>query len=250
MHKGQATWYASNDLDQGRIFLWNGSGVNEIADDATGVAPMIHDGWVTWSHWDGDDSEIFLWDGSGVIQLTDNAADDSNPQIHSGQVMWSGWDGADAEIFLRDSSGGVIQFANPGYSFDDYEFPNLNDGQIVWSGGAGINEIFLGDSRPYDVRNLHFTSAAELGWNRAMACSPVAYDVIRGDVANLAVSGEEIDLGPVVSIESDSPDLAAADGATPAPGVAWFYIARGTQYGGYGRSSTGASRHPSGGDCR
>ena len=84
----------------------------------------------------------------------------------------------------------------------------------------------------------------------ALHCSPVANDVIRGEVTSLATAGDEIDLGSVICVDSDSPDMGSGDGETPPSGVAWFYLVRSTQYGDYGRSSYGRLRYPSGEDCR
>ena len=100
------------------------------------------------------------------------------------------------------------------------------------------------------MRSVRFTSPTDMRWNPTLACPPVAYDVIRGDVASLATAGDEIDLGSVTCVEADSPDTTSGDGETPPPGVTWFYLVRSTQYGDYGRSSDGRLRYPSGEDCR
>jgi hypothetical protein len=58
------------------------------------------------------------------------------------------------------------------------------------------------------------------------------YDVVRGDVASLAIAGSTVDLGPVTCIEDDSPDNATIgneDAAQPLPGQAFFYLYRGTK---------------------
>jgi Tol biopolymer transport system component len=59
----------------------------------------------------------------------------------------------------------------------------------------------------------------------------VRYDVIRGSVADLAVAGSTVDLGPVTCIEDDSPDnntLGSEDAQQPDPGECFFYLYRGT----------------------
>jgi len=58
------------------------------------------------------------------------------------------------------------------------------------------------------------------------------YDVVRGDVASLAIAGSTVDLGPVTCLEDDSPDNATAgneDAAQPLPGQTFFYLYRGTK---------------------
>ncbi len=88
---------------------------------------------------------------------------------------------------------------------------------------------------------------------------PVRYDVIRGDVANLQPSGPgEIDLGPVVCIEDDSPDndtLGSEDVTQPGPGQVLFYVHRGSRGllagpGSYDLASDGSERVPASGDCQ
>ncbi|MCH7780464.1 MAG: PD40 domain-containing protein, partial [Acidobacteria bacterium] len=89
--------------------------------------------------------------------------------------------------------------------------------------------------------------------------APLRYDVIRGDVANLQPSGPgEIDLGPVVCIEDDSPDndtLGSEDVTQPAPGQVLFYVHRGSRGllagpGSYDLASDGSERVPASGDCQ
>lgn len=88
--------------------------------------------------------------------------------------------------------------------------------------------------------------------------SPVRYDVIRGDVANLALgAGNTVDLGSVVCIEDDSPDadtIGDEDVAAPSPGQVFFYAYRGSPGlvagpGSYGQGSGGRERVPAGGGC-
>jgi hypothetical protein len=84
------------------------------------------------------------------------------------------------------------------------------------------------------------------------------YDVIRGNVANLAAGpGDTVDLGPVVCLENDTVNTnsagAEADVDQPTPGHVFFFLRRWTQGIGdpssYGQGSGGAERVPSGGDC-
>lgn len=87
--------------------------------------------------------------------------------------------------------------------------------------------------------------------------SPRRYDVIRGDVAQLAGGAGAVDLGAVVCLENDSPDndtLGFADTEDPPPGAAFFYAFRGSAGldagpGSYGQASNGGERTPSSGDC-
>ncbi|HEX6851978.1 MAG TPA: hypothetical protein VF139_11295 [Candidatus Polarisedimenticolaceae bacterium] len=83
---------------------------------------------------------------------------------------------------------------------------------------------------------------------------PSTYDVIRGDVASLAIAGATVDLGVVTCVENDSADALAGDAVAPAPGEAWFYLHRGSAGalagpGTYGAGSGNRERIPGGGGC-
>ena len=98
-------------------------------------------------------------------------------------------------------------------------------------------------------------SPTVVSWD--VASGPATYDVIRGDVASLSLSGGTVDLGAVVCVENDSPDahtLGNQDPDTPSPGQAFFYVTRGSAGrsagpGSYGTGSGGGERTPSGGGC-
>jgi Tol biopolymer transport system component len=87
---------------------------------------------------------------------------------------------------------------------------------------------------------------------------PIRYDVIRGDVANLAPgSPGTVSLGPVTCLENDSPDADTRgfeDAVTPPPGHAFFFLFRGSRGlnfgpGSWGQASGGAERVPGSGVC-
>ncbi len=81
------------------------------------------------------------------------------------------------------------------------------------------------------------------------------YDVVRGDVRNLQVSGSDIVLGDVTCIEGASLDTTTTgfeDLAAPAPGEAFFYVAQyddGVAHTSYGTESAGKARIVTSGDC-
>ena len=81
-----------------------------------------------------------------------------------------------------------------------------------------------------------------------------SYDVIRGELTNVMVTGELIDLGTVVCIEEDSTDestLGWEDGELPEPGRAFFYLVE--YFDGitstYGTESAAYPRAPGSGGC-
>ena len=79
----------------------------------------------------------------------------------------------------------------------------------------------------------------------------VSYNLIRGDIGNLAAAGPLVDLGPVSCVDLDSPDTQAElDPLVPAPGQAFFYLAR-VHHGlaPYGNGTGGLVRIPGPGDC-
>jgi Tol biopolymer transport system component len=89
--------------------------------------------------------------------------------------------------------------------------------------------------------------------------SPLRYDVIRGDLADLQLGpgGIAVDLGPVICLEDDSPDattLGFEDLVEPSPGEAFFFLYRGSQGiddgpGSWGRGTGDAERIAGAGSC-
>lgn len=81
-----------------------------------------------------------------------------------------------------------------------------------------------------------------------------SYDVIRGDLAEVAAAGVVISLGAVTCIENDSADestLGGEDPELPVPGQAYFYLVEyfdGTSSS-YGTESADRPRAPASGDC-
>jgi|GEM_PF-962760 len=118
------------------------------------------------------------------------------------------------------------------------------------------NEVFLIDlsTRPQIV--VGKPAPTLVSWDPE--AGPMRYDVVRGNVQNLAPGGgSTVTLGPVTCLEDDSPDADTAgfeDVAQPAAGQAFFYIYRGSRglnfgAGSYGQSSSGLERIPASGDC-
>ena len=118
-------------------------------------------------------------------------------------------------------------------------------------------EVYLIDRTT--IPRLSVSPGAEptvISWDAVSG--PVRYDVIRGDVANLSFAGDgTVDLGPVVCIENDSPDMDTRgfeDAELPFPGEVFFYLFRGSQGvndgpGSFGQASTGEERVQGAGGC-
>ena len=100
------------------------------------------------------------------------------------------------------------------------------------------------------------TAPTLVSWD--FEAGPIRYDVIGGDVANLAPGlPGTVDLGPVACLENDSPDADTRgfeDAAIPPAGHAFFFLFRGSRGinygpGSWGQSSAGAERAPGPGVC-
>ncbi len=92
------------------------------------------------------------------------------------------------------------------------------------------------------------SGGAEIHWNPK---ADLTYDLIRGDLANLAVAGSNVDLGAVTcEMAADGSGVIPDTSPDPAAGQAWFFLLRDhTTPGTYGDDSTGRARLPASGDC-
>lgn len=154
-------------------------------------------------------------------------------------------------------------------------------GALIAGSGAGISLAASGDqaaivafgdpveSNPDllgEVLLIDRTRRGELRVGRALPTvldwdhesGSLRYDVIRGDVAQLAFGPVgTITLGSVTCLEDDSPDATTAgfgDPALPAPGSAHFYLQRGSAGlslgpGSWGQGSNGGERIATAGGC-
>jgi len=129
-------------------------------------------------------------------------------------------------VFLRWTMGptnGSVTY--PGWNIDDVRILQTDPTVCVES--------------PSEVTNLELTDSQTLSWSpsaHAGGQAP-AYDVLRSD------SG---DFGSATCIEAgDGSDTLAADGSTPAPGEAYYYLIRAENecgVGSLGQESSGAER--------
>jgi Tol biopolymer transport system component len=90
--------------------------------------------------------------------------------------------------------------------------------------------LFLADQLATPAFTIGKNAPTLLSWDPDPEST--RYDVVRGDVASLAIAASTVDLGPVTCIEDDSPDNATAgneDAAEPMPGQTFFYLYRGTK---------------------
>ncbi len=119
----------------------------------------------------------------------------------------------------------------------------------------GSTEIFVADLSRAARTTVGKASPTRLWWDAD--AQALRYDVVRGDVRNLALAGGTVDLGPVTCLANDRPALDTTpypDAAEPAPGQVFFYLLRGSQGladgpGSYGQGSGNRERVAGTGDC-
>lgn len=137
---GSRVAWSGFDGNDYEIYLWDGTSVTQITDDATDdLRPRLHDGKLVWERFDGGDHEILYWDGSRTRQLTNNAVEDSLSSLHAGEVVWVEGSGDAREIVLyragtrtRVTRNAVADTA-----------PAVERGVVVWQGFDGNDwEIF------------------------------------------------------------------------------------------------------------
>lgn len=142
----------------------------------------------------------------------------------------------------------------PDFDGDRVAFPA--DGEWGRENDDWSREIWLADQSAPSLISVGKESPTVVSWT--VEPKPRRYDVIRGDVANLAPgAGGTVDLGAVVCVENDSPDadtVGSDDPATPLPGQVFFFLHRGSQGlidgpGSYGRGAGGGERMPAAGGC-
>jgi Tol biopolymer transport system component len=170
-----------------------------------------------------------------------------------------------ATTAVTERAGGLSDVPSSGWSQHPYLTVDADGGRAAFvSRSAPTGEPL---PRTYDLWLSDFDTPATI---RPGADAPtvvewdpdpraVSYDVIRGDVANLAVGpGNTVDLGAVVCLENDTFNTntagAEADAVQPDPGQVFFFLRRWTQgpadgLGSYGQGSGEAERAASAGDC-
>ncbi|NIM01108.1 MAG: hypothetical protein GTN89_09370 [Acidobacteria bacterium] len=126
-------------------------------------------------------------------------------------------------------------------------------GNVTPSGGfAVVPHDQGGVSDPVEITLTRSPTGTSIAWPPVTAA--VSYDVVRGDLHNLAETDIVIDLGTVVCIEADSADENTAgheDGDLPLPGQAFFYLVQFDDgiSSTYGTVSAEKPRAPGPGDC-
>jgi hypothetical protein len=282
---GQIAWLRDNGTTHDSLLLWNGSTVLTLDDSYTwGYAPCLHAGQMAWPHSEDESVQIFFYDGAAVQALTPMGEVHFNPHLHQGQVVWEHqvgealhdihlWDGQTVHNLTSAPGGnyeprinrGQVVWANDGAvlrwengrtlqvnaPYQTAIYAGVRDGEIIWQTVEyGFDDIDLWEPRPCEVRDLRVDKSGTLTWS-PLACGSAGYDVIRGNLGDLQEGVDEIDLGTVTCIESNSANTTATDPdpGNPPPGTVWFYLVRGMPYGGYGQGTERKPLVPSGGGC-
>lgn len=265
-------------------------GQSDRPDTTAGTSLVVYqsNGNPVGTNADGN-TEIFLWrSATGTTQQLTATTQGSNvsPRVSRDGAWVTFW--SDAEFFggtfaaddrepyrLEIATGRVERIGGLAGCASFYEYFGADEPAPVAVDGTGSRALFgwpgdcVGANRDRSDELFLFDRLAapsiSVGAGPAPTIvtwdvepGPVAYDVIRGDVASLSKRGDgTVDLGAVVCVENDSVDASTADApdlVAPAPGQTFFYLHRGSPGpaagpGSYGRSSTGGERSPSTGGC-
>lgn len=238
----------SNPEGNTEIFLYETTSITlrqltSFASGSSGGARISRDGsWVTFA----SDAPVFESDPDDPTDLYRVPAAGGVVE-RVGALRFGALGGVGG---LLGGGGGAVAADGPGRvsvfsGLGDFTLDNPDGLSEVWAiDRSGVPEFSVSKAAPTLLR-----WTAESG--------PVRYDVIRGDVADLRILGDQVDLGPVLCLENDSPDnetVGFEDVEEPIPGQVFFFLYRGSQGlldgpGSYGDSSDDRQRIPASGDC-
>jgi Tol biopolymer transport system component len=264
----------------------DGSGLQQITNSATSSRgpDLSGDGrWIVFSS-SADllgsnpelNSELFLFDTQTSIlrQLTSFATGAAAGAriTRDGASVWFSSNAAISEsdpdtptdLYRLNVSSGAIERAGalragsgsaPALSADGSRAVFSGLGDLTEQNPDLLNELFWIDRSADSSIRVSRALPTVVSWD--IESGPLRYDVVRGNVQNLALSGVDVTLGPVVCLEDDSPDASTSgfgDAAVPAAGQSFFFLYRGSQGlnfgpGSWGTGSQGAERLAGSGSC-
>jgi len=215
-------------------------------------------------------AEIFVYDAMTrtSAQLTDTTGRDNDSPSISGDGTWvyygvsipSGQvdlERVHARLLTVERVGGLVSCQFDGQA--QRRIATNHDGSLAVfhgrSGCAGGNadgnrEVYLIDRDTPITLRVTQAQPSVLEWDAGSG--PLAYDVVRGDLAALAFADSEVDLGAVVCLHPAWPGVStreAADDAVPGSGLGFFYLLRSLPGGDLGAASGGQARVAAAGDC-
>jgi len=211
--------------------------------------------------------QIFLWDATTSLkrQLTSTTKDDIyGYQRLSRDGAWVYYFGQDGLARVSVATGAVQRVSGFGHGNSSFSIEFAIDsgashavfvGQDVIDQSPSTYSIFVADQTVKPQLGVGKSAPTLLTWDPDP--DALRYDVIRGDVAHLAITGATVDLGPVTCIEDDSPDnhtRGLEDPTQPVPGQAFFYLYRGTTgpsalTGSWGQGTGARERVAGAGSC-
>jgi subtilisin family serine protease len=175
---------------------------------------------------------------------------------------WSHWDGTSFATPMVSGATALLLQAHPELTSRDVKAtlrsctqPDANVSPIRELMGAGVLDLAtIATVTPTLPGSLHVHEDAA---GTEVEAEPVEgaglYDVGRGLVSELRVSGGHVDLGTVTCLADDVPTPRVADPAHPPAGDAFFYVVRDdsfeTESGAWGTYADGMERIASSGDC-
>lgn len=210
----------------------------DISGDGTKVVWYSHADFVGSNP--GHKGQIFLWDATTGLkrQLTNTTKNDIYGYqriTRDGAWVYFGQGGL---VRVSVATGAVQRVSGFGHGNSSFNTAVAVDsganhavfiGQDVIDRSASAQSIFVADQTVKP--QLAVSKSAPTLVTFDPDPDSLRYDVIRGDIAHVAIAGATVDLGPVTCIEDDSPDnhtRGFEDTAQPEPGQAFFYLYRGT----------------------
>lgn len=179
--------------------------------------------------------------------------------------LWARWGGTSFATPMVTGAAAVLLGKYPGLTpaqirgvLTATTQPDANPPELAGLMGTGVLDLSaVAAALTSDRTSLKVSTSpagATLRWSPVQGATN--YDVVRGDVAHLAIAGGSVQLGTVQCVINDSTVSntdTLPDAANPGPGQTFFYLFRdnapGQTAGSYGTDPQGRPRFPSGGDC-
>jgi len=138
--------------------------------------------------------------------------------------------GSEELVLTAPDAVGGRDYFDFGPQIADISQGRFANGMSNWEFFAGPsptqpNACAPGAPQPGPVSGLRFDTKTALAWNAAAGAA--GHDVVRGDLIALRATGGDFSAAIGGCLADDRPDARAFEGATPAPGAGWFYVARG-----------------------
>lgn len=189
---------------------WSSYG-DQVALSAPGVRTLSPHGLDGWAEWDGTSFAAPMVAGAAALLL------EAYPTLPPGDV----------KAILKATKQ---PDANP---------PELNG--LMGAGVLDVGAVMTATALNRDGLAVRGSATgATVSWGGVTGAT--TYDVVRGDVANLALAGPTVELGPLTCLADDTISTRVTDTERPGPGRAFFYLVRDDAPDAAGRSFGTSSR--------